>query len=103
MGNEGFVKVIGDEGKIVASLFSPSIRYFSKKSIICKITGEVELTPSGFDPKQPMDPLQRSWRNEINAFVKAVRTNKEVPVTGYDGKRALELVLEAYKSAGMQD
>lgn len=102
MGNEGFIKIIGDEGKITASLFSPSIRFFSKRSKMCRILGEVELAPKGFDPKQPMEPLQRSWRDEINAFVEAVRRDKKVPVTGLDGKRALELVLEAYKSAGMQ-
>lgn len=101
MGNEGFIKIIGDEGKIRASLFSPSIKFYSKKSQICKIVGERELAPKGFDPKQPTDPLQRSWRDEINVFVEAVRTNQKVPVNGYDGKRALELVLQAYQSAGM--
>lgn len=99
MGDEGFIKVIGNEGKIVASLFGPSIRFYGRKSKICKIAGEIELVPKGFDPKRPMDALQRSWRDEVNAFVEAIRTGKGVPVTGYDGKRVLELVLKAYQSA----
>ena len=98
MGNEGFIKVIGDEGKIVASLFSPSIRFFSTRSKICKISGEVEVVPGGFDPKRPMDTLQRSWRDEIDTFIDAIQRDKAVPVTGQDGKRVLELVLQAYGS-----
>lgn len=98
MGNEGFIKVVGDEGKITASLFSPSIRFFSKRSKICKISGEVELVPGGFDPKRPTDTLQRSWRDEVDAFVEAIRKDKEVPVTGHDGKRVLELILQSYGS-----
>jgi predicted dehydrogenase len=98
MGNEGFIKVVGDEGKIVASLLSPSIRFYSARSKICKISGELELVAKGFDPKNPMEALQRSWRDEVDAFVEAIRNDKEVPVTGHDGKRILELILQAYGS-----
>ena len=99
MGNEGFVKVIGSDGKIVSSLFGPTLKFFSKRSKICKIKGEVELTPRGFDPKNPLEALQKSWRDEIEAFLDAIISDKDVPVTGVDGKRVLELVLKAYESA----
>lgn len=102
MRDEGFIKVMGDEGKLVASLFSPSLKFFNRRSKMCKMLGEIELSPHGFDPKRPMDTLTRSWRDEIDAFVGAVRMNTTVPITGYDGRRALELVLQAYQSAGVR-
>jgi UDP-N-acetylglucosamine 3-dehydrogenase len=103
MGSEGFIKVIGDEGKIVASLFSPSIKFFSSRSKMARISGEIEIVPKGFDPKSPMDTLQRSWSDEIEAFIEAVRTDKEVPITGQDGRRVLELILQAYGPLGRKN
>lgn len=99
MASEGFIKVIGSSGKIVSGLFGPTLKYFSKKSKICKIMGEIELTPRGFDPKMPLKALQKSWFDEINTFVAAIRSNNKVPITGEDGKKVLELVLKAYESA----
>lgn len=98
MRNEGFIKVIGDEGKIVSSLFGPSLKYFNSRSKICRIKGEVELFPRGLDPKNPFEALQKSWRDEVNAFVDAVRLDKEVPISGVDGKKALGLLLQAYQN-----
>ncbi|MEM2673984.1 MAG: Gfo/Idh/MocA family oxidoreductase [Candidatus Bathyarchaeia archaeon] len=100
MRNEGFIKIIGSEGKVISSLFGPSLKYFSKRSKICRIRGEIEIVPKGLDPKNPQDALQKSWRDEINAFIDAVRLNRGVPITGEDGKRALELVLKAYRLGG---
>jgi len=99
MGSEGFIKIVGSEGKIISQLFGPSLKYFSKRSKICKIRGEIELTPRGFDPSIPTRALQKSWFDEINAFVEAIKSGKNVPVTGEDGKKALGLVLKAYESA----
>ncbi|HET8549731.1 MAG TPA: inositol 2-dehydrogenase [Bryobacteraceae bacterium] len=45
-----------------------------------------------------MERYARSYTNELRAFVDAVRENKPAPVTGFDGRVAVQIALAARKS-----
>jgi predicted dehydrogenase len=78
--------VQGSEGTLTNGGFGGPIQF-------CRLGSE---TPALEVPDVPMeDP----YRRELRLFTEAVREGKEPPVTGRDGRAAVELALAAYRSA----
>ena len=89
-------RILGKEGQII--LTSP-LRLFSKKS--AKAGSLWEGSPETLPEKwQDVDtgPKVNSRQLFIEDFVRAVSEGKEPPITGEDGRAALEIILAAYKS-----
>lgn len=49
----------------------------------------------------PSEELQKEepYHHELRLFIESIRNHQEPPVTGYDGRAAVELALAAYRSA----
>ncbi len=86
------VEIIGERGRIVSDLFGPSLRYYREGSLMCRLRGELTITPR-FDPRNPTAALAYSYKREIEAFVRSALKGAPPPITGEDGLAALKIVL----------
>lgn len=89
-------RILAKEGQIILS--SP-LRLFTKKGAQA---GSLWEGSPEFEPEKWQDvdcgPKTNSRQLFIEDFVRAVSEGKEPPITGEDGRAALELILAAYKS-----
>lgn len=86
------LEIIGERGKIVSDLFGPSLRYYADDSLMCRLRGELNITPKT-DPRNPTAALVYSYRREIEAFVRSAQKGTTPPITGEDGMEALRIVM----------
>jgi len=92
------IQILGTQGRIYSDFFGPSLYYYNEKSLICKLKGMIKITPIQTDPKIPFLAKNYAWKKEIESFINCIINDEEPPVTGEDGRRALEVILNAYRS-----
>jgi predicted dehydrogenase len=84
------LEIYGPYGSILTEDHTRSLRLYS------------ERPPAGLEDVSefifPVDQVE-SMRREIAAFAASIRQGTEPPVTGYDGRAALELAVASYESA----
>lgn len=98
MTNYNNVQILGSQGRICSDFFGPSLWYYNEDSLICKLKGMIKITPIKMDPKIPFLAKNHSWKKLIESFVNCIIKDEEPPVTGEDGRRALQIILDAYRS-----
>ena len=93
------LQILGSEGRMYSDFWGPYLHYFKEKSLVCRLKGMIKVTPVELDPKIPFAARNYAYEKEINSFVNCVVKDKEPLVTGEDGRRALEVIIDAYRSA----
>lgn len=92
------IEIVGERGKIESDFFGPSLHFYSRDSLASRIKGKITITPGRFNPKNPGEALEWSYRREIECFLNSIVEDKEPPVSGVEARQALKLILAAYKS-----
>ena len=93
------LQILGSEGRMYSDFWGPYLYYFNEKSLVCKLKGMIKLTPIELDPKIPFVARNYSYKKEIESFVDCIIRDREPLVTGEDGRRALKVIIDAYRSA----
>jgi len=93
------LQILGSEGRMYSDFWGPYLYYFNERSLVCKLKGMIKLTPVELDPKIPFVARSYAYKKEIESFVDCVIKDKEPLITGEDGRRALEVIIDAHKSA----
>ncbi|MDH5770758.1 MAG: Gfo/Idh/MocA family oxidoreductase [Candidatus Bathyarchaeota archaeon] len=93
------LQLLGSSGIMYSDFWGPYLYYFNEKSLVCRLKGMIKVTPIELDPKIPFAARNYAYEKEINSFVNCVLKNKEPLVTGEDGRRALKVIIDAYRSA----
>jgi UDP-N-acetylglucosamine 3-dehydrogenase len=93
------LQILGRDGRIYSDLWGPYLHYYNEKSLVCKLKGMIKLTPNELDPRIPFAAKNYAYNKEIESFVDCILDDKIPLVTGEDGRRALKVLLAAYKSA----
>ncbi len=112
LGAENSVEIFGTNGAIVLSGVDLGSRDLTESGFL-KYLVLPDVVETGGDPLGPMD---REWtisdivpqfkrdteifhQNVADAFIDAISNGNEPPITVTDGRRAVEMILAAYKSA----
>ncbi len=112
LGAENSIEIFGTNGAIVVSGVDLGSRDLTETGFL-KYFILPDVVETGGDPLGPMD---RQWtisdtvpqfkrdteifhRNVADAFIDALINGKEPPITIVDGRRAVEMILAAYKAA----
>ncbi len=98
MANSRMIEIIGEKGKIESDFFGPSLYFYSKDSLASRIKGKLTITPGKFNPKNPGEALEWSYRREIEGFLNSIINDRKPPVSGEEARQALKLILAAYES-----
>jgi len=93
------LQILGSEGRIYSDFWGPYLHYYHEKSLVCRWKGMIKVTPVKLDPKIPFAARMYAYEKEIISFVNCIINDTKPPVTGEDGKRALKVIIDAYRSA----
>jgi myo-inositol 2-dehydrogenase/D-chiro-inositol 1-dehydrogenase len=81
-------QLIGDEGLM-------DVDPYNQVRVARKNSGQWETV---YDIKTVENPRQKAFSDEVRDFISCIVNNTEPPVTGADGRAAVEIVLAAYHS-----
>lgn len=77
------MEIVGDQGSVSVDAFNQHISVYNNKAVKGEWAGWTDNIDLGL----------------VRAFVKMIRESGKAPVTGYDGYKAMEVALAAYRSA----
>lgn len=82
-------QLVGDEGLM-------DVDPYNQVRVARKGTGKWETV---YDYKQAENPRQKAFADEVRDFVRCIVEDTPPPVTGEDGRAAVEMALAAYRSS----
>jgi len=99
MTNFNNIQILGEKGTVDSDLWGPSVYYYSDQSLMCKLRGRLKLTPSNLDPNIPFMAKNYAYGKEIDSFLDSIIEDKKPEISGEDGLKALNVLLEAINTA----
>lgn len=94
---ERSVKILGSKGKIISDLTGPALSIYKDRTFLGRLRGLHKIMPrQAVNPKLPLTQL--AYLKELEHFIDCIIKDKEPSVSGYQGKKVVQIVEAAVKS-----